>query len=128
MPFLVFIDGAYAGPLTDGTLCLDVPTGNYDVRLQMGGTLPLGRSGKTVDLSLSSTASAGTKRDKDTTVTFSDSELLWNILFDIDLALWIVFLFVDEPPLYQLLSNIFFAVWLARLVVVRKRYFRVHVE
>ena len=31
----------------------------------------------------------------------------------------------ETPPLYKILSNVFFAIWLVRLVVIRKRYYKI---
>lgn len=42
-----------------------------------------------------------------------------------DHDLWIVSWFVAMPPLYKILSNDFFAIWLVRLVVIRKRYYKI---
>ena len=56
---------------------------------------------------------------------FHDRERLWNILFDIDLVLWVVSWFVTMPPIYRILSDAFFVIWLVRLVVIRKRYYKI---
>jgi hypothetical protein len=63
-----------------------------------------------------------------TVVEFHDRERLWNLLFDIDLAVWVVSFFVPMPRLYKIISDLFFAVWLVRLVIIRKRYYRLDVQ
>lgn len=56
------------------------------------------------------------------------SERLWNLLFNIDLVLWVLKRFVTLPDpwdlVYEVLSNGFFVVWLIRTWVIRKRYFK----
>ncbi len=122
LPHALFIDGLYAGTFYD-TISLDVPRGTYSLRVQFGGAVPLGRSGRSLDLSLSSTARVTV--DNPAIVEFYDREMIWNILFDIDLVVWVVSLFVTLPPVYKMVSDIFFAVWLVRLVVIRRRYYRI---
>ena len=59
---------------------------------------------------------------------FHDRERLWNVLFDIDLVVWIVSLFVTLPPLYKIISDAFFVLWLVRLVLIRKRYYKMVIK
>lgn len=127
LPHSVFVDGLYAGMLKNGRLCLDAPRGSYSIRVQFGGRIPIGKSGKSIDMSLSSTEQVEVPRDGNVTCEFRDRERLWNILFDIDLIAWIVSLFVTLPPLYKIVSDSFFAVWLIRLVLIRKRYYKITV-
>ncbi|MBQ9587812.1 MAG: hypothetical protein IJR26_08140 [Bacteroidales bacterium] len=129
LPYAVFLDGLYAGMLgKDGQLRLDAPAGSYSLKVQAGGRLPIGKSGRSIDLSLSSTRQVTLSRTADTVVEFHDRERLWNILFDIDLAVWVVSWFVTMPPLYKILSDAFFAVWLLRLLLIRKRYYKMSVS
>lgn len=88
----------------------------------------MGRTGRSMDLSLSGSAEVTVRHGGDTTVTIHDRELIWNILFDIDLLLWIASLFFTLPRLYKILSDLFFAVWLVRLVAIRHRYFRIETK
>lgn len=126
LPYAVFLDGLYAGTLKDGTLSVEVPPGSCMLRVQFGGRIPIGRSGRSVDLSLSSTEQVEIPRKGDVLCEFRDRERLWNILFDIDLVLWIVSLFVQMPLAYRIASDAFFAVWLLRLVLIRKKYYRIN--
>ena len=123
LPHLVFIDGLYAGTMQGDSFTLELPPGSYSLKVQFGGRLPLGRSGRSVDLSVSAVTQIELARGEAKNVTFHDRERLWNVLFDIDLVLWLLSLFVAMPPLYKILSDTFFAVWLVRLVLIRKRYF-----
>lgn len=65
-------------------------------------------------------------------VTFDNSEKLWNVLFNVDLVIWIVkcFLQFGEPwdVIYEVAGNGFFVVWLLRIWIIRKRYFKIKIS
>ena len=125
LPHAVFLDGLYAGMLKDDQLQLNAPRGNYDLKVQFGGRVPIGKRGKTIDISVSSTKQIEVPYVGDVEYVFHDRERLWNIMFDIDLIAWVVSWFVTMPPLYKIISDVFFAVWLVRLVLIRKRYYKI---
>lgn len=127
LPHAVFLDGLYAGMLKDDLLQLDAPMGNYTLKVQFGGRVPIGKSGKSLDVSVSSTEHVEVVRNGNTECVFHDRERLWNILFDLDLIAWVVSWFVAMPPLYKIVSDLFFAVWLVRLVLIRKRYYKIKI-
>ena len=127
LPHAVFLDGLYAGMLKDDILQLDAPMGNYTLKVQFGGRVPIGKNGKSIDVSVSSTEHVEVARNGNTECVFHDRERLWNILFDLDLIAWIVSWFVAMPPLYKIVSDLFFAVWLVRLVLIRKRYYKIKI-
>lgn len=132
LPHFVFIDDHYAATMQGDETSMQIPSGEYALRIQCGGRLPLrllsriSRSQRSVDLSVSSTAQLLIERTShQTTVTFRDRERLWNILFDLDLVAWLVSLFVTFPPIYRIVSDAFFAIWLVRLIAIRKRYYTI---
>ena len=125
LPHAVFLDGLYAGMLKNDLLQLNAPHGNYNLKVQFGGRVPIGKSGKTIDISVSSEKQIEVPQFGDVEYMFHDREKLWNILFDIDLIVWVVSWFVAMPPLYKIFSDVFFAVWLVRLVLIRKKYYRI---
>ena len=127
LPHAVFVNGYYVGMVKDSDLRIEIPASSYSLKVQFGGLIPLGKSGKSLDLSVSSTAQVEVPQEGDVLCEFHDRERLWNILFDIDLVLWVVSWFVTLPPLYKILSDVFFAIWLVRLVVIRKKYYRINV-
>lgn len=126
LPHLLFVDDLYAGMMRGDEAVMQVPQGRYGLRVQCGGRIPIGKNGRSIDVSVS-----GRKEDLevkgDTLVEFRDREGVWNLLFDVDMAVWIVSLFVAMPKTYIVISDVFFAVWLVRLVLVRKRYYRIKV-
>ena len=127
LPHAVFLDGLYAGMLKDDLLQLDAPMGNYTLKVQFGGRVPIGKNGKSIDVSVSSTEHVEVARNGNTECVFHDRERLWNILFDLDPIAWVVSWFVAMPPLYKIVSDLFFAVWLVRLVLIRKRYYKIKI-
>ena len=124
LPHAVFINGYYVGMMKDHDLRIEIPVGIYNLKVQFGGLIPLGKSGKSIDLSVYSTTQVEVPQEGDVLCELHDRERLWNILFDIDLILWVVSWLVTMPPLYKILSDVFFVIWLARLVMIRKRYYK----
>lgn len=122
---MVFLDGLYAGMLKDGRLQLNAPHGNYELKVQFGGRVPIGKRGKSIDISVSSTRPIKVPITGDVEYVFHDRERLWNLLFDIDLIVWVVSWFVTMPPIYKILSDAFFAVWMVRLILIRKKYYKI---
>lgn len=125
LPHAVFLNGYFVGMLNDDQLRGEVPPGNYALRVQFGGQIPIGKKGKSIDLSLSATEQVEVPAIGEVVCEFHDRERLWNILFDIDLVLWVVSWFVTMPPVYKILSDVFFVIWLVRLVLIRKRYYKI---
>ena len=129
LPHAVFLDGLYAGIVgKDGQLRLNAPRGTYYLKVQFGGRVPIGKSGKSIDMSVSSTKQIEVPASGDVECVFHDRERLWNILFDLDLIAWVVSWFVQMPPMYKIVSDAFFAVWLLRLVLIRKKYYKIKIE
>lgn len=115
-------------------LKVEIPWEYCDVRIQCGGVIPLRlisrirKKATHLDLSVSSTTRLEMPFGNESTITFRDRERLWNILFDIDLVLWLVSLFVAMPLAYKIISDAFFAIWLIRLIIIRKRYYIIETE
>ena len=110
-------------------LKVDLPYNYCDLRVQCGGQIPLRlisrirKKATHLDLSVSSTTRLEMPSREEHTVIFRDRERLWNILFDIDLLLWIVSLFVTFPLVYKIISDAFFLIWILRLIIIRKKYY-----
>lgn len=129
VPHIVFLDGMYAGMVgKDDVLRIGAPPGRYSVKVQFGGRIPIGKKGSGIDLSVSSTKQVEVPSTGDVTCEFQDRERLWNILFDIDLVVWVVSCFVTMPPPYKIVSNAFFAIWIARVILIRKRYYKMSIS
>ena len=67
----------------------------------------------------------------DTFLEFGDREKIWDIIFWADMVLWLVKRLINLPEPWELISEIlsngFFAVWLMRVWIIRKKYFKVEV-
>ena len=65
-------------------------------------------------------------------IHITDRERWWNWLFNLDLVLWLVrFCFTLPDPwglVYHIVSDGFFVVWLLRLWIIRKRYFKLEIK
>lgn len=125
VPHAVFINGQFVGMLKNRDLHIVAPPDNYTLKVQFGGLIPIGKRGRSIDLSVSSTTQVALKQQRETVCEFHDRERIWNLLFDIDLILWIVSFFVTLPLLYKILSDAFFAIWMVRLIIIRKRYYKI---
>lgn len=116
LPHYILVNGQLLGILKKGTVTLSLLEGTYTVTVRS--------MYKFIESSVTVDVTQGTV----THLTFGDHERLWNILFNIDLVLWLVKRFVQvlEPwdTVYEIVSNVFFAIWLLRLWIIRKKYFR----
>ena len=58
---------------------------------------------------------------------FTSRERLWNLLFDIDLMLWVLNFFITIPSpwgtVYDVVSNGFFLLWAIHVWTIRTRFF-----
>lgn len=128
LPRQVLLNGQLIGILQGKEAHITLPEGQYRLKIAFGGLLRLGKTGKSIDLSLSTEEAVNVHDDAPTTVVFSDRERWWNILFDIDLVLWLAEFFITLPSpydlIYKVLSNVFFAIWMLRIVLIRKRYYK----
>ena len=121
LPLWVFINGRPLGLLRNKSVTLEMSPGTYEIGICIWGRIirweiKIGGQSEV-------TLHAGDKRQ----VLITDRELWWNILFDIDLVLWIASLFYTLPSpynwIYEVVSNGFFVIWLVRIILRRKRYF-----
>lgn len=122
IPYWVFIDGHPVGMMRNSDVGIDLPEGSYNLavkivlgfwkwRFDIGGDTVVTLSGQLP-----------------TRVRITDRERWWNLLFDLDLIIWIACMFIDLPEpwnmVYHVLSEGFFAIWIIRILVIRNRYFR----
>ena len=122
LPLWVFVNGQPVGMMRGETASIRIPAGTFSLAVRLvfriwKWTLEIG--GEDV---------VTTSEDFPTSIRITDRERLWNILFDIDLAVWLASLFFTLPGpwniIYHILSDEFFVVWIVRIILVRKRYFQ----
>lgn len=126
LPHAVFINGQFLGMVKDRDMRIVAPMGSYSLRVQFGGRIPIGKRGRSIDLSVSSTEQVQLTEQRETVCEFYDRERIWNLLFDIDLIVWLVSLFVTVLSQYRIISDVFFVVWLLRLIIIRKKYYKIN--
>lgn len=103
----------------------NVPPGKYrvDIKLLLG----LWKW----NMSLSSSVETEVGADETRVISFGNREQWWDVLFNIDLAIWLLSFFFTIPHpwniVYHVLSEGFFVAWLIRLWYIRKRYFELKV-
>lgn len=121
LPHIIELNGQVLGVMKKQVVHINLPAGNY--RLTIRSMYKFIETSVTVTLPC---------ENSHMQVEFGDHEKLWNILFNIDLVLWIVKRFVDFGTpwdfMYELVSNGFFVIWLVRLWLVRKRYFKFRIS
>ncbi len=114
LPHYLLIDGRMLGVFR-GEAHIQMPAGRYKVTLRSSYRF------------IESSADISIGIDDCVSLLYADRERWWNILFNIDLVLWIAkrFITFSEPwdTLYEVASNGFFAIWLLRLWLIRKHYF-----
>lgn len=121
-PYIVTINGKALGITRLPKIQIEMPAGEYKIGVRYAFLL------WKWELSLSSETDVVIKEDETLEYEFYHDEQIWNILFDIDLILWIEELFFTLPHpwniIYKVCSNGFFILWIIRLFVIRKRYFK----
>ena len=101
---------------------MQIPGGTYNIGVKMLFALWKWR------FEIGSEKQVTLTEGKQTKIQIKDKERWWNILFNLDLAFWITSFFFTLPEpwdmWYHILSEGFFALWLARIWFIRKRYFQ----
>lgn len=122
IPYFVTIDDQPVCMLRRGEVHIKVLAGHHTLKVKTG--FIFGRR----ELMVSGARELDIRPGRVQEFEFRSHERVWNILFDIDLLLWIAEFFVTPPEpwdlVYKIVSDGFFIVWLIRLFVIRKRYFR----
>lgn len=119
VPHKILIGGRLVGIMQTPQVVVDLPSGTYTFTIQ--SMFPYFSS--TVEVNLSD--------EKETYMEFSDRERVWDILFVIDIVLWLVkgLLHLTAPWtwIYEIFTNGYFVLWLIYEWRIRKNYFRVKV-
>lgn len=121
LPHYLLINGQMVGMMRGkGAVHVLLADGNYDVTIRSAYKW------------IESTVQLKIRKDETICLTFGDREKLWNWLFNLDLILWCIkrFIHIGEPwsTIYEVVSNGFFAVWLLRIWIIRKHYFKLTIR
>lgn len=121
-PYIITINGKVIGATQMPKIQIEMPAGKYNIGVKYAF-----RFWKW-DFSLSSETDIVISENETLEYEFYHNEQIWNILFDIDLILWIAELFFTLPHpwniIYKICSNGFFILWIVRLFLIRKKYFK----
>ena len=122
MPYWVFINGQPLGIMQGESVSIELPEGTYRVGVKLLFKIWKWQLGIGVENVITTTEPVPAN------VRITDRERLWNILFDIDLVVWIASFFFTLPypwnVVYHALSDGFFILWIARIIIIRNRYFK----
>ena len=117
LPNRIFINGRLVGITQQKKVSVMIPKGRYSIMVQ--SPLPF----------LYATDEVEIERNVENVVAFKNRERIWDILFTIDLVLWIAGFFVTLPApwdlVYEITTNTFLAVWLIYEFCIRKKYYRI---
>lgn len=127
MPYIIAINGRNIGIMRGREIRVEgIPAGRYEI------TVKCGLLTKKREYMVSGTKEVDIVDNETVTVSFRNHETIWNILFDIDLVLWIAEFFITLPEpwnmVYKIASDGFFVLWMIRVFVIRKRYFRLTIS
>ncbi len=117
LPNKIFINGKFIGIMQVPEVVIMIPKGEYNIMIQ--SMFPFLYATEQIDI----------KADVENFVSFKNREKIWDILFSIDLILWIAEFFITLPQpydlIYTILTNGFFAIWLIYEFYIRKKYYRI---
>lgn len=116
------VNGQPIGMMRGKSVSIEMPEGTYNIAVKLMFQLWKWRFGIGGDRIVS------VVEELPTTLEITDRERIWNILFDIDLVIWVASFFFTLPSpwniVYHALSDGFFAVWIVRLIIIRNRYYK----
>lgn len=117
LPHKILIGGQAVGLMRTPCVHIEIPQGAYEITIQ--SLFPFIKSSAIVRID----------NGVDNVMEFEDKEKYWDILFSVDMLLWIASLFIElQKPystIYHIVSEGFFAIWLIHIIVIRKRYFKI---
>ena len=123
IPYWVFINEHPIGIMQGKEVSIELPPSQFDLSIKI-----LFRLFKW-QFSIGGKSKVCLSEGEHLHLRITDKERWWNILFDIDLILWLAKMFFELPHpwniVYEVVSNGFFALWLARIWFIRKRYFQI---
>ena len=123
IPYWVFINEQPIGIMQGKEVSIELPSAQFDLSIKI-----LFRLFKW-QFSIGGKRKVCLSEGEHLHLMIIDKERWWNILFDIDLVLWLAKIFFELPHpwniVYEVVSNGFFALWLARIWFIRDRYFQI---
>ena len=119
LPRKIWVSGQCIGVMQQPEVSILMPPGVYQITIQ--SIIPYFSASETIQL----------LPDKTKSLEFRDRERGWDILFGIDIVLWIVkrFLHLAAPWtwIYEIFTNGYFILWLLYEWKIRKKYYALKV-
>ena len=116
IPHRILINHQLIGLMNTPEINIQLLEGRYLITIQ--SVFPL----------FSASMAVGVSENVENVLAFSDREKWWDLLFVLDLALWIAQLFFTLPApwniVYKVFTNGYFALWLLYEWLIRKHYFK----
>lgn len=122
LPYWVFINEQPVGLMRSREASLTLPAGTFNLSVRIVLALFKWR------FYIGGSRVVSLTEGEHLHLRITDKERIWNQLFDVDLVIWIAKFFFHLPHpwniVYEVLSNGFFIIWIARIWIIRKRYFK----
>lgn len=119
LPRKIWVSGQFIGVMQQPEVSILMPPGVYQITIQ--SMIPYFSASETIQL----------LPDETKSLEFRDRERGWDILFGIDIVLWIVkrFLHLAAPWtwIYEIFTNGYFILWLFYEWKIRKNYYALKV-
>lgn len=116
IPHKLLINGQLVGILQGTKTEINIPAGTF--RLTIQSMIPFFSASRMVHI----------EEGLENTLQFKDRERWWDVLFTLDIILWIVHLFVSQPEewdlTYEIFTNGYLILWLGYEWLIHKKYFR----
>jgi len=117
MPNRIFINGRFVGIMQQKKVSIMIPKGQYNIMIQ--SAIPI----------LYATDEVEIEQGVENVITFKNREIIWDILFALDLVLWIAGFFITLPApwdtIYEIATNTFLVAWVIYELCIRKKYYRI---
>lgn len=117
LPNRIFINGRLVGIMQQKKVGIMIPEGTYSIMIQ--SPIPF----------LYATDQVEIEKGVENVLSFKNREKIWDILFSIDLVLWIAGFFFTLPEpwnmVYEISTNTILVIWLIYEFCIRKKYYRI---
>ena len=117
LPHKILIGGQFIGLMRTPSVRIDIPQGLYEVTIQ--SIFPFIKTAAIVKI----------EDGVDNVLEFEDKEKYWDMVFSLDMVLWIASLFIKlQKPystIYHIVSEGLFAIWLIHIIAIRNKYFKI---
>lgn len=122
IPYWVFVNQRAVGFMKGREAYIQLPEGTWEIGVKMVFQVWKWQ------FSIGTTETYSLAGNEELNIWVTDREKWWDILFNIDLVVWLAsFLFTLPQPwdtVYEVLSEGFFAIWLLRIWIIRNHYFK----